>query len=79
MKTIGIDQFSFEQIVLNNIKKIYQRAGKCDDQQNLKDILDAAMVSTPDEVTYDIPNVPVTSTPLKNQVLGNNCVYSPTY
>ena len=51
MKTIGIDQslsnmFSFEHKYLNNIK-IYQHAGKCDDQQNLKDILDAAIVSTP--------------------------------
>ena len=33
---------------MNNIKKIYQHAGKCDDQQDLKDILDAAMVSTPE-------------------------------
>ena len=43
MKTIGIEQssldrYSFEQRCMNNIKKIYQHAGKCDDQQNLKDI-----------------------------------------
>ena len=35
MKTIGIDQSSFakssfEHICMNNIKKIYQHAGKCD-------------------------------------------------
>ena len=36
---------------LNNIKKIYEDAGKCDDQQNLRDILDTAMVSKPEEVT----------------------------
>ena len=70
MKTIGIDQSlckksSFEHKCLNNIKKFYQHAGKCDDQQNLKDILDAAMVSTPEGVTYDSPNVPMTSTPVK--------------
>ena len=47
------------------MKKIYQHAGKCDDQKNLKDILDAAMVSTPEEVTYKSPNVPMTSTPVK--------------
>ena len=51
MKTIGTDQSlctrsSFEHKYLNNIKKIYQHAGKCDDQQNLKVILDADMVST---------------------------------
>ena len=50
MKTIGIDQSftrsSFEHRYMNNIKKIYQHAGKCDDQQNLKDIIDAAIIST---------------------------------
>ena len=50
---------------MNNIKNIYQNAGKCDDQQNLKDILDAAMVSTPEEITYDSTNVAMTSTPVK--------------
>ena len=52
MKTIGIDQSlcnrsSFEHKFLNNIKNIYQHAVKCNDQQNLQDIIDAAMVSTP--------------------------------
>ena len=50
---------------MNNIKKINQHAGKCDDQQNLKDIIYAAMVSNPEEVTDDSPNVPMTSTPVK--------------
>ena len=63
---------------MNNIK-IYQHAGKCDNQQNLKDILYAAMVSTPEEFTDDSPNMLMTSTPVKNQFLGNNCVYLPTY
>ena len=45
-------------------KKIYQHAGKCDDQQNLKDILDAVMVSTPKVVIDNSPNVPMTSTPV---------------
>ena len=49
---------------MNNIKKIYQHAGKCDDQQNLKDIIDADMVSTPEGVTYNSPNAPMTSTPV---------------
>ena len=52
MKTIGVDQSlctrsSFEHKCINKIKKIYQHAGKCYDQQNLKDIIDADMVSTP--------------------------------
>ena len=56
MKTIGIDQSSFarssfEHRCMNNIKKIYQHAGKCDDKQNLKDIIDAAILSTPEGVT----------------------------
>ena len=84
IKTIGIDQSlcnrsSFEHKCLNKIKKIYQHAGKCEDQQNLKDILDAALVFTPKEVTYDSPHVPMTSTPVKKYVLVNHCVYSQIY
>ena len=45
-------------------KKIYQHAGKCDDQQNLKDIVDTATVSTPERVTDNSLNVPITSTPI---------------
>ena len=64
---------------MNNIKNIYQHAGKCDDQQNIKDIIDAAILSTPEGVTDKSPNVNMTPTPVKNQVLGNNFVYSQTY
>ena len=51
MKTIDIERSSFtrsyfEHRFMNNIKKIYQHAGKCDDQQNLKDIIDSAILST---------------------------------
>ena len=53
MKTIGIDQSLiisdlFEHRCLQNINKLYKHAGKCDNQQLLKYILDAAMVSTPE-------------------------------
>ena len=53
MKTIGISQSlsnssSFENNCLNNVENIYQYAGKCDDQQKCKDILEAAMVSNPE-------------------------------
>ena len=64
---------------MNNIKKIYQHAGKCNDQQNLKDIIDAAILYTPEGVTDNSPNVHMTSTPVKKQVLGNHCVYSQPY
>ena len=62
MKTIGIDQTSFarssfEHRCMKNIKKIYQHAGKCDDQQNLKDIIYSAILSTPEGVTYNSSNI----------------------
>ena len=50
---------------MNNIKNIYQHAGKCDDQQNLKDIIDAAILSTPEGVIENSPNVHMTSIPVK--------------
>ena len=67
MKTIGIDQSSrnnalFEHKCLNDIKKVYQHTGKCDDQQTFKDILEAAMVSTLEEITDDSPSLPMTQT-----------------
>ena len=43
-----MQQDFFEHKCLNNIKKIYQHSSKCDDQHNLKDILDAAIVYTPE-------------------------------
>ena len=84
MKTIGIDQTSFarssfEHRCMNNIKKIYQHAGKCDDQHNFKDIVDAAILSTPEGVTDNSPNIHMKSKPEKNQVLVNHCVYSQIY
>ena len=65
MNTIGVDQSlctrsSFEHKFMKNIKKIYQHSGKCDDQQNLKYILDADIVSTLEGVTYNSHNVPMT-------------------
>ena len=70
MKNIDNDQSSFtrssfEHICMNNIKKIYEHAGKCDYQQNLKDIIDAAMLSTPEGVTDKSPNVHLTSSLVK--------------
>ena len=50
---------------MNNIKKIYQHAGKSDDQQNLKDTIDADLLYTPEGFTDKSPNVHMTSTPVK--------------
>ena len=77
IKTIGNDQSlcnrsSFEHKCMNNIKKIYKHAGKCDDQQNLNDIIDAAMVYTPEGVTYNSHNAPITSTSVKKPSAGKS-------
>ena len=45
-------------------KKKYKNAGKCDEQQNLKYILDDDMVLTPEGVKDNSPNVSMTSTPV---------------
>ena len=52
---------------MNNIKKIYQHADKIDDQQNLKDILKADLISAPEGVADNSPNVHMTSSPAKKQ------------
>ena len=48
-----------------NIKNVYKQAGKCDNQQKIKDILEAAMVSTPEGFTDNSLISPMTSTPVK--------------
>ena len=70
MKTIGIDQYwfarsSFEHRCMNNIKKINEHAGKCDDQQNLKDVIGAAILYNPEGVTDNSPNGNMASKPVK--------------
>ena len=70
MKNIGICQSSFtrssfEQRCMNNIKKIYQHAVKCDDQQNLKDIIEAAILSTTHGFKDNSPNVHMESSTVK--------------
>ena len=82
-KVIGIYQLlcnrsSFEHRCMNKIKKIYQHAGKYDNRQNLRDILDAAMVLTTEEVTDESLHVSMTSTSVPKTMLGNHCVFSPT-
>ena len=58
-------------------KKFYQHAGKCDDQQNLKDIIDAAILSTPEGVTDNSPNVHLSSSPVKKpSVRKSMCLFT---
>ena len=57
MNTIGIYQLLsksdiFEHRCLQNITKLYKHAGKCDDQQQFKYILEADMVFTPQVFTF---------------------------
>ena len=70
INNIGIDQSlsnrgSFEHKFVNNIKKIYQHAGKCDDQHNFKYIIGDAMVSTSQEITDDSPSLIMSQTTVK--------------
>ena len=55
----------YEQKWLENIKNLYKQAGKCDDQQQFKDILEADMVSTPEVFTENSPISPRKSTLVK--------------
>ena len=62
---------------MNNINKIYQHAGKSDYQQNIKDIIDATIVSNPEAVTDNSTNVPMASTPVKKQSAGKSlCLFT---
>ena len=45
----------YEHICLENINKLYTSDGKWDNQQQYKDILEAAMVSTTERFTEKSP------------------------
>ena len=69
VQTIGIDQYLsnnalYEQKALEKLKK-YKQAGKCDNQKQFKDILEADMVSNPEGFTDESPISPMKSTPVK--------------
>ena len=48
-------------------QKNYKQAGKCDNQKQLKDILETDMVSNTEGFTDDSPISPMTSAPVKKQ------------
>ena len=69
VQNIGIDQSLsknalYEHKCTENIKELYKYDGKCDDQKQFKDILEADMVSSTEGLTYDSPISSRTSTPV---------------
>ena len=60
-----------------NIKKLYKQAFKCDNQQQFKDIIEAAMFSTPERSTNNSTISPMTSTPDKNPIARKSlCLFT---
>ena len=65
VQTIGIEKYLSNNDLskkkhLENIKKLYKQAGKCDNQQQFKDILGAGMVYTSGLFTNDSTISPMT-------------------
>ena len=63
MVTIGIDIYLsnnalFEYRCLENINKLYNTAGKCNDQQKYKTTIETALVSKPKGCNYNSPITP---------------------
>ena len=82
IQTMGIDPHLsnnniYEHKCLENIKKIYKQAGNFDDQKQFKDILEAAMVSTPEGFTNNSPISASTSTPFnKPRAQKSLCMFT---
>ena len=53
-------------IYVYKTSKIYKNAGKCDDQQQYKDIIEAATISAPEGYNEKIMMTPNQSDPTKN-------------
>ena len=71
--TIGIhpslsNNAIYEHICLENIKKLYKQAGKCDEQQQFKDILEANIFSNPEGFTNNSPISPMNPTPVNKPI-----------
>ena len=80
--TIGIYQSLsnnalYEHKCLENIKKLYKHAGKCDNQQQFKYILESDMVSTPEVFNDESPIYPMISTPVnKSSARKSLCLFT---
>ena len=69
MNTIGVDQsFSNSALLkhgcLQNINKLYKYSVNCDEQQEIKDTLEAAMFSTPEGFPDNSSRYTITPTPV---------------
>ena len=82
LKIIGINQSLsknalFEHKCLQNIKKLYKHAGKWDNQQQFKDIIEDAMVSTPEGFIDNSTRSPMKTTPVKKPGAGKSlCLFT---
>ena len=71
VQIIGIEKYLrnndiYEHKYIENIKNnLYKQAGKCEDQQQLKDILEDDIASTHEGFTNNSPISPMTSKPIK--------------
>ena len=85
VQTIGIDQSLikndiYEHKCLENINKLYKQAVKRDNQKQLKDIFEAAVVSTTEGFTKNSPISPITSTPVKKPSARKSlCMFTNIY
>ena len=82
VQTIGIYQSLsnnaiYEKKCLGNIKNVYRQAGKCDNQKQFKDILEADMVSTPEVFTHNSTISSRTSSPFnKPRARKSLCLFT---
>ena len=81
-KAIVIDQYLSNNDLskhkyIQNIKKLYKHAGKCDNQQQFKDILEAAIFSSPEGFTNNSPKYPMKPTPVnKPSARKSLCIFT---
>ena len=82
MKNIGTEQSLsknalYEHKCLQNINNLYKHSGKCDEHQQFKEIIEAAMVYNPEGFTDSITISPMASTPVnKPSAIKSLCVFT---
>ena len=67
----------FQHRFLQNINKLYKHSGKCDDQQQLKDILEDAVVSITEGLINNSPIYPMTPALVKKpSAIKSLCLFT---
>ena len=67
----------YENKCLETIKILFKQASKCDDQQQLKDIIEDAMVFIPGILTDNSAVSPMTSTPINKPLAQKSlCLFT---